>query len=153
MRRLMILIGLLILSILIILSPAQDNTAKVKHIQDGDTIAIEHGGGTEYVRMEGVNAPETDECYGSQATEQARYLIDSVVELQESNENRGHYGRLIRYVHAKDKDVGAELIENGYAQASGFDHPRYDDYKRLENVAKSNKHGLWKECRENMWEW
>lgn len=132
---------------------APPDTVEVRYVQDGDTIAIRDGDDTEYVRLEGVDAPEIDECYGRQATAHLRYLVDDTIELYPSDENRGHYGRLIRYVHAGDKDVGTQLIRSGHAQASGFDHPRYDEYKQLEKQARNNNRGLWDECYEDMWDW
>lgn len=124
----------------------------VAHVQDGDTIAVDYKGDTEYVRLEGVDAPETDECYGRQATARLRHLINDTVELQKSDEDRGYYNRLIRYVHVDREDAGAALIQNGYARASDFDHPRYDTYKQLESDAKNSNLGLWQDCHESIWE-
>lgn len=146
MKQIILFTAFILLILLIIFLPSQENTATIKYVQDGDTVAVSYKGSTEYVRMEGVDAPETDECYGRQATQQLEDLISGTIELQESDEDRGYYGRLIRYIHDDNKDIGAELIKNGHAKASNYDHPRYDTYKLLEGIAKVNNRGLWNDC-------
>ena len=48
------------------------------------------------------------------------------------------------YVHAAGKDVGAELLAQGLALADkNVDHPRREQYLRLERQAKAAKLGWW----------
>lgn len=122
----------------------ESNHANVKYVVDGDTIEVSKG----TVRLAGVDTPETRQCYGDEATQFTRRVVKDDVKLHKANENRGEYGRLIRYVESGDIDVGAELVEHGYAYASDFEHPRKSEYDRLERQARSNGSGLWSVCHK-----
>lgn len=121
--------------------------AKVTAVIDGDTIEIEGG---EIVRYIGIDTPETDECYGPEATEANRELVEGrEVTLIRDVENRGKYGRLLRYVIADGRFVNAELVRLGYAE------PRsYGESLMFQQVltlfgryAMEQKVGLWGQCQ------
>ena len=46
-----------------------DDAWDVDRVVDGDTIDISHDGVVLTVRLIGINAPEHDECWGSEATD------------------------------------------------------------------------------------
>lgn len=127
--------------IIAILSIMAINTDRIIYVVDGDTIETSEG----TVRIAGIDAPETDQCYGDRATQFLEGITDERVTLKQAGENRGHYGRLIRYVH-DNGDVGAEMLKRGYAYASNFKHPRKPEYDRLEERAKQHNRGLWQTC-------
>jgi len=120
--------------------------AKVTAVIDGDTIEIEGG---ERVRYIGIDTPETDECYGPEATEANRELVEGEkVILIRDLENRGKYGRLLRYVIVDGRFVNAELVRLGYA------YPRsYGESLMFQQVltlfgryAREEGKGLWSAC-------
>jgi len=133
-------------------SPLSESTwiierARVTAVIDGDTIEIEGG---EKVRYIGIDTPETDECYGPEATEANRELVEGKeVILIRDLENRGKYGRLLRYVIADGRFVNAELVRLGYAEPRSYGESvmfqqvltLFGRYAREEGV------GLWGQCQ------
>jgi len=121
--------------------------AKVMAVIDGDTIEIEGG---ERVRYIGIDAPEADECYGPEATDANEELVmGKEVILIRDVENRGKYGRLLRYVIADGRFVNAELVRLGYAEPRSYGESvmfqqvltLFGRYAMEEGV------GLWAQCQ------
>ncbi len=124
---------------------------QVLRIVDGDTIIVEIEGKEESVRIIGIDAPEKDECYFEEASENLTEFISNKEITLESkpSENRDDYGRLLRYVFVDETDIGAELIKEGFARNySWFPHPKRSEYSAFESEAKNNGIGLWKNCDE-----
>jgi len=120
--------------------------AWVTAVIDGDTIEIEGG---ERVRYIGIDTPETDECYGPEATQANRELVEGKeVILIRDVENRDKYDRLLRYVITDGRFVNAELVRLGYA------YPRsYGESLMFQQVltlfgryAREEGKGLWRAC-------
>ena len=125
----------------------------VTFVADGDTILLESG---ESVRYLGVDAPETNhpsrglECFGLEATERNRELVDGkYVRLEEDQTDRDRYGRLLRYVFVDGEFVNAVLVEEGYAFSSYYppDTKYYHELVILELDAEEEGRGLWTACR------
>lgn len=142
-NKAMIFVLLCICIVVITVSLVYETQPEVTHVIDGDTIEVKQDG-VELVRLAGIDAPESDECYGKEARNFLARHLDSRVTLKQADTDRGVYGRLIRYVHSSDTDMGAEMVEHGYARASDFPHPREEEYDRLEEQAKNNNKGLWR---------
>ena len=120
---------------------------RVTAVIDGDTIEIEGG---ETVRYIGIDAPETDECYGPEATEANRELVGRKwVILIRDVENRGKYGRLLRYVIVDGRFVNAELVRLGYAEPRSYGKSvMFQQVLTLfGQYAMEEKLGLWAECQ------
>jgi micrococcal nuclease len=143
-------------------------TFTVVNVVDGDTIDIdipdepyEHT----RIRLWGIDTPETKNpnvgvmYFGPEAAEFARKLVlgESVtVYLDEGNNTRGKYGRLLAYVKLpNDGFLNEVLLTEGYAYADvRFRHSLYNKYKQLDASARSLKKGLWeKVTREQLPEW
>ena len=121
--------------------------AKVTVVIDGDTIEIEGG---ETVRYIGIDTPETDECYGPEATEANRELVEGKeVILIRDIENRGKYDRLLRYVIADGRFVNAELVRLGYAEPRSYgESVMFQQVLTLfGRYAMEQKVGLWGQCQ------
>lgn len=120
--------------------------AKVTAVIDGDTIEIEGG---ERVRYIGIDTPETDECYGSEATEANRELVEEKeVILIRDVEDRDKYGRLLRYVIADGRFINAELVRLGYAypQSYGESLMFQQVLTLFGRYARQEGKGLWTAC-------
>lgn len=145
-------------------SQADENTSKptesflsVLHIVDGDTIDVLIDGKKERVRLIGIDTPETVDqrkrvqCYGPEASAKMKELLSGkFITLQRKpNEDRDDYDRLLRYVSLDGRDIGAQMIEEGYARSTcaAFRHPRCAEYDRLERSAKISWKGRWGRCR------
>jgi len=121
--------------------------AKVTAVIDGDTIEIEGG---ETVRYIGIDTPETDECYGPEATEANRELVGGKeVILIRDVENRGKYERLLRYVIADGRFVNGELVRLGYAEPRSYgESVMFQQVLTLfGRYAMEQQVGLWGQCR------
>lgn len=128
---------------------------EVMRVVDGDTIEVKFSDGTiEKVRFIGIDTPETVdprkpvECFGKEASAKMKELVEGkTVRLErKADENRGSYGRLLRYVYVDDFFVNAEMIKQGYAYAYTkypFDSELTEEFKQYEQEARENERGLW----------
>ena len=68
-----------------------------------------------------------------------------------SQDNRDRFGRLLRYVERRDKDVGKKQIGRGLAEVFVFDRPfkRVRKYRKAEKRARGNDRGVWELCGGN----
>ncbi len=133
-------------------------TFTVVKVVDGDTIDIDIPDVNDSytrIRLWGIDTPETKNpdlgvmYFGPEAAEFATKLVlgkPVTVFLDEGNNTRGKYGRLLAYVQLPDERFLNEvLLTEGYAYADlRFRHSFYNKYKQLEASAHSGKKGLWK---------
>jgi micrococcal nuclease len=134
---------------------------RVIKVVDGDTLDIDIPDGqynTTRIRLWGVDTPETKNpntgqmFFGTRAsdyTAKSTFNKQVTVFLDEGNNTRGKYGRLLAYVQLSDGSFLNEalLIEGfGYADVR-FKHSFYHKYQQLEAAARSQQKGLWKEVR------
>ena len=133
--------------------------AIVERVVDGDTIIVTLNDQEQYVRLIGVDTPESvhpDESRnteaGSTASEYTKSLLleGSTVYLQKDTSDTDKYDRLLRYVwleepanvndesEIKSKMLNAILIQNGYAQAEPYepDTTYADLFNSLESTAQ-----------------
>jgi endonuclease YncB( thermonuclease family) len=114
-------------------------TYLVSRVVDGDTIELGNG---ETVRVVGIDTPERGECgYGEATANMERLVLGKRVGLGQSDEDRDHYGRLLRYTDVGQVDAGLRQIKAGLAIArydsrDGYGyHPREDRYIAADNNA------------------
>lgn len=126
----------------------------VVKVIDGDTVEIAGGQKLRYI---GINAPESVDprrpiqCFGKEASEKNRLLIEGkTVRLEKDVSETDRFGRLLRYVYIEDVMINELLVKEGYAIASAYppDVKYQDRLKLAENEARSNNHGLWKDCKK-----
>jgi len=133
---------------------------QVTKVDDGDTIIIDMNGAAEKVRFIGVDTPETKDprkavqCYGKLASEFTKNKINNQrvrLEADELNTNRDRYNRLLRYVYLPDGTLlNAEIIRQGYGFAyTSFPFTQKEEFKQLEDFARTNNIGLWGSCQPN----
>lgn len=146
-----------ILSITIFLPSAlaatpQTEQGRVTSVVDGDTFKVKLGKKVETVRIIGIDTPETKDprkpvqCYGKEASKKLTKILRGKTVTLEKNpaEDRDKYKRLLRYVLLKNEDIGASMIEEGYAFSyKTYPHPRLEDYNALEVTARDGSKGLW----------
>ena len=90
--------------------------ALVTYVSDGDSLVVEVDGTEERVRLIGINTPEKDECYGSEARDIMVTLLDGQeVLLVTDVEDFDQYGRLLSYVYLGDVLINAEMARLGAA--------------------------------------
>lgn len=133
------------------------NVGNVVKVTDGDTLKVRiRGIGVRDIRIIGIDTPEVyggTECGGASASRRMRELapVGSTVTLvsDPSQADRDRYGRLLRYVERKGKDVGRAQVNLGQATVYVYDHTpfrRTADYKRVQRSAKGGHRGSWNTC-------
>ena len=143
-------------------------TFTVVNVVDGDTIDIDIpdvNNSSTRIRLWGIDTPETKNpdlgvmYFGPEVAEFATKLVlgkPVTVYLDEGNNTRGKYGRLLAYVKIpNDRFLNEILLTEGFAYADlRFRHSLYNKYGQLESSARSLKKGLWeKVTREQLPEW
>lgn len=125
------------------------NNILVKRVIDGDTIQLVDGS---RVRYSGINTPESVdrrrgvEYYGKESSNFNKQLVQGKnVRLEFDVQQKDKYGRLLAYVYVGDTFVNAELVKQGYTQASTYPpNVKYADlFRKFENEARAQGRGLW----------
>ena len=132
-------------------------TARVLRVIDGDTIEVDLNNKKEMIRLIGIDAPETVdprkiiECFGKEASEKAKEILNGKIITLESDPtqgNRDKYGRLLRYVFINELNINKLMISEGFAHEYTYQSSPYKYQSEFENAqrkAKENKVGLWSE--------
>lgn len=128
---------------------------EVEKVTDGDTIQVIMDGTLERVRLIGINTPETVDprrevqCFGKEATERMKDLVDGrlvKLEFDESQGMRDSYDRLLAYVYLEDGQmVNRKMVAEGYAYEYTYLTPyKYrDEFRELQMLAQNTGRGLW----------
>lgn len=142
------------------LSAAQTErrSVQVVRVVDGDTVIVDLDGAREYIRVIGLNTPETVapgtpvQCGGPEASAQAHALMDGqrvTLETDPSQDTRDRYDRLLAYVYLPDgRDFSAVMISGGYGQEYTY-KTRYSHqatFRAAEATARKERLGGWATC-------
>ncbi len=115
----------------------------VSHVTDGDTLWVRPAGDRPpvQVRMQGLDAPEICQAFGTQARDAlaARVLHRTV---RVSTRARDKYQRSVGSVSLEGQDVGAWLVQRGYAWSTRY-RGRAGPYAHEEAQARQGRVGLW----------
>jgi endonuclease YncB( thermonuclease family) len=127
----------------------------VPRVVDGDTLAI----GTTKIRLEGIDAPETDQvCLNANGV---RWTcgIDSRDQLAAHIGNRliscspngtDAYKRTLAICSLAGEDLNAWMVQQGWALA----YVQYSTvYRKVEDDARANQRGLWQGAFIAPWDW
>jgi endonuclease YncB( thermonuclease family) len=117
-------------------------SGRVVAVVDGDTLTLETMRGDEVtVRLDQIDAPETDQPWGAEAKRGLSDLVHARdVRVRTNGQDR--YGRTLGTVSAGGVDVNAKLVEDGDAWA----YRRYlrdETLLALEDSARRSGRGLW----------
>ncbi len=119
--------------------------AKIERIVDGDTIVLSSGSIVRYV---GITAPENNEPFEKDSTEENRKLVEGkTVTLEYDNYKADKFGRILAYIFVDGKNVSVELARKGFAQVVVYQHKKpfiyQDQLLKAQEQAKKNKRGIW----------
>jgi endonuclease YncB( thermonuclease family) len=124
-------------------SPAlADFTGQVVEVVDGDTIRVLDDGDEVTVRLEVIDAPESDQPFGDAAT---RYVTGAVVgeRVRVVEHGEDYFGRTIGEVlTAEGENLNRVLVREGFA----WWFERYNDDDSLGDLqaaARAREAGLW----------
>ena len=143
----------IVLGVAVQLSTASSGAdGTIASVYDGDTVTLANG---QRVRLVQIDTPElgSGECYSraarstlvSLAPPGSRVGLEADVRLDQ----RDRYGRLLRYVWRKNRNLNIELVRRGAATPYFYDGDRgkyADTLMAAANLAKVNKRGLWNAC-------
>lgn len=134
--------------------------AVVQHVCDGDSVWVKSSDGRRLkLRIAGMDAPESEQPGGPEATETLRRLIGGKV-VRVKAVAVDDYGRLVSFLQmGKSTDVGFEMVRLGAA----WPYRRYYHhltakqqalYEAAGYDARKNRRGLWLDvAAEAPWKW
>ena len=149
--------------------PQNLKKAKVLNVIDGDTLYVQYNGKKEKIRFIGIDTPESvnpDESKNcKQGVIASKYTKSQIKEgqivfLEFDEEKYDKYNRMLAYVWLKDKSdniesdmINAKLLSVGYAKTLTIEpNIKYkSNFISIENNAKNNDIGFWKNREELKW--
>ena len=149
MRKIILLILLLYISGCsitgqVIGEPKLDGPYLVTKVVDGDTADLQ---GLGRVRFSGINTPEKGVCYYKEAKEKlTNMILNKEVYAEKDRSDKDKYDRYLRYIYLNNTFVNGVLVQEGYAVVFDKykkDTGRYEQLKKLEEIAVENKLGVW----------
>lgn len=125
----------------------------VVDVVDGDTLWFLDDGIREKLRLSQIDAPESSQPFGLEATK----LLEKLILNEEINitfqSKKDRYGRYLGEVFLNDENINKLLVRNGLAWV--YDRYVTDDsyYKDL-NIAKNKRMNIWSDNKQiSPWEW
>ncbi len=111
-------------------------------VLDGDTIVLEN---KVRLRLRNLDAPELENCGGSQAKALLEKQIGkNNVDIRERIIDQK--GRPMALVYVGNTLLNAEMLKSGWVRYHHDTNPQASELKRLADVAKVKKLGVWSEC-------
>lgn len=130
----------------------------IANIIDGDSIEADILVGTQRVdhRLQGVDAVEKNQAYGTRATTIAKNFYNNDkkgrLRLRDNRVQGGRaaYGRGL----FRDQDLARALVEKGYGvpDAGYLNKSEYSEYKQITEKAKRKGVGIWRNQKEGEYE-
>jgi len=149
MRR---LIALLLVTSTLQTVDAEPYKATVVQVWDGDSIVVSTVTGPQQIRIFGIDAPEKDQPFGSQAKHYLERLLKNQQVIIEPLE-QDSYQRTIANVTQQQRSVANLLVEQGFAWAYRHYNPPSELIKK-EAHAKRERRGLWQNSQPTPpWLW
>jgi len=126
---------------------------KYIRVVDGDTIMVQskRNGEETRLRVMGIDAPETRDCFGNEAS----LILQSLLygkKLSYQIFGRDGFGRFLGIVYANNDDISEKMVAMGAATAYSAkdihddlkpDSSYFETLKRLEEESKGKKLGVW----------
>ena len=116
---------------------------KVIKVNDGDTITIMMNGEKQKISLYGIDTPEINQSFG---TEAKQFLSDQILnrEVEIEVKDTDRYKRLVAIVYLNDKSMNELLLKEGWAWwYEAYAKIEYK-YKELQEQAQEKKRGMWR---------
>lgn len=146
MRHAVITVAILVAGLALAAPPkvVEEFSGKVVGVTDGDTITVLVNNESIKVRLEGIDAPESGQSFGTKSKQAlSETVFGKQVTIKKTGEDR--YGRTLGVVVVGDVDANAKMIQDGWA----WHFKKYNDEDRLAKLeveAREAKRGLWAEA-------
>jgi endonuclease YncB( thermonuclease family) len=132
---------------------AEEFTAKIIVVIDGDTVLIRRAGGLMKIRLAEIDAPEKAQLFGD-ASKQSLSEMVLGKQVQVVSQAVDKYGRMVAHLSIKGLNVNAEQIRRGmaweyFASSAASSQSSQDplhsnqSLKAIQEEAKNAPRGLW----------
>ena len=124
----------------------------LSEVVDGDTLVVSTASGSRVsVRLLGVKAFDTKlekdvtATYGQAAVDALRRRLENKpIRVLLHTPPKDKYGRVIATLFVEERDVGLELVKEGFALAyTVYPFPTMQFYLREQELARADRRGLW----------
>ncbi|WP_154975160.1 thermonuclease family protein [Klebsiella grimontii] len=124
-------------------SYADNFSAKVVRVIDGDTVLVYDGTQKTKVRLYGIDAPESKQAFGQKSKNlMIQLAANQVVDIEDHGQDV--YGRMLGTLFLNNQDLNAVMIYEGMAWAYRYqDRLTVTQYGALEQNARNSRKGLW----------
>jgi len=148
---------IIVLLVFIACNPtAKQQTVKglITKVSDGDSVSFFDGTDTIKVRLQHIDAPERNQSFSRESWQFLRSLVYKKEVVLKVSDETDRYNRTIGVLLLEDEtNVNQLMVRNGLA----WHFKRYSSdktYHQLEQEARKQKAGLWKEDNPvPPWEW
>ena len=120
---------------------AEEFSAKVIVVMDGDTVLVLRDNMRIKVRLAEIDAPEIEQAFGEQSKQSLAELVLNK-QVHVDSQAVDIYGRLVALIKVGELNVNHEQVQRGMAWASSRSN-RSGALLALQNDAKKAKRGLW----------
>ena len=130
-----------------------DFTGKVVGVSDGDTITVLNGTTEVKVRLDGIDAPEKAQPWGTRAKQAtSKGCFGKTVTVIGKDTDR--YGRTIGVIEVDGRNLNLALVRSGYAWWYRKYAGTNEDLADAEREARGEKRGLWQDASPvPPWDW
>lgn len=138
--------------------PAAGNgfSAQVMKIHDGDTVTVTDSQYKNHkLRLYAIDAPELAQEGGQDSMRNLSKMLPKKTQVTVVVENKDRYGREVSTIYKGDVNINREQIRAGQAwHYKHYDKKFYSDYESLEESARRNRIGLWRNSHpQEPWQW
>jgi len=130
---------------------SQTYTGTIISVTDGDTYIFQTEHGSLKIRSEGIDAPETVQPYGKEATAFMEQYLNKEALVIANGLDR--YGRTIGTLIIDEEDINLSMLQSGLA----WFYKAYSDnieYQEADSTARALNQGLWAEdAPVPPWQW
>lgn len=120
---------------------AEEFSAKVIAVMDGDTVLVLRDNMQIKVRLAEIDAPEIAQAFGEKSKQSLAELVLNK-QVHVDSQAVDVYGRLVALIKVGELNVNHEQVQRGMAWASSRSN-KGKALLELQNGAKKAKHGLW----------
>lgn len=129
-------------------------TATVVSVGDGDTLRIQGQGGPVTIRVACIDAPETNQAFGPEASLRLRQLLSTGQRVEVRAIERDRYDRTVAEIYSGSQSVGLQLVREGYAvvytQYLSGCAATANDYRQAEAEARNARRNFWSQPNPTM---
>jgi endonuclease YncB( thermonuclease family) len=141
MKKLSIILAIIAL-LLMGQNTQQQITGRVNRVIDGDTVDLLDSANTRFrIRMDGIDAPESNQEYGKESTEKLSTLVLNK-DVRVLSSGRDKYGRFIGRIYVDKVDVNLEMVKTGCAWHYKY-YSKDEALAKAEIAAQEKELGLW----------